>query len=874
MAVFPDKIVLKSSTDGNSTVRQEIAAGQAYEIVPGEIVVSRESSRASLFTLDSNGSVVEIGAGANTNEAATKVRPDLLLNFEGDPGDTPADSSSVQSTYPSTVDKKFGTASLYLNNDAIDVRRDTLFVYSDDMPDLGVYIWTLGFWIKSQPADWYSATYNGISSTFLSVMGPSNYRQGPGAWHIYLDGGTADLGGSGTSTSNASGMAKGAVCLGLGPGHSTGGGYPDGIPATGEIITSGDVTVVDGAWHYVAIQHEGKGVYSIFVDGTLANRTTIPKSINYSDPGAAGIPMPPDLEIGAPGDVLSGTAFIKPGVNGYIDAISLHVGAVLYAGVDTIETPTAAPDNSLQGEGYNYLGALFDVHLTTPVQNQDILAYDAALDRWYNYPAPPVDVSGSSIGDLADVDLTTPPITDQALLYDGTNWVAGDVAANFAELNDVTLRLNSASETSWSLPTGSNYTGGKVTLAPNPSSSLNIAGISAYDNGTVAVSGGSAASLRSTITLFSDESVYFSPDPTSGGLAPANYTIKIETNGTSGQNALYRTEPTLGTGEADLVIPTMGQVRAEVSTRLLTIDSIGDVDTSTTPPGLQQALVWNGTTWVPGNVATGGGGGGGSGSGTVQQETETQTASGGVASLVGIGASGILLDVTSSLDAWITFYPTAAARTADAGRAFAQDPVLGSGVLAEMYVPAGTTVLATPGTNYFNFDDPAADVIYLAVRDQSGVAVDSEITVRAYAHHTFGGLGTNRVTDSGSSNAAGEAVLTGIGQTGQICTITSSSDAWVVMYGSEADRTADAARPFTEAPTPGSGVQVEYSLTAGSTVLTTPRAMYFNNDTSPTDAMYFAVRDQAGNPVVSTLTLTVYAETSYTGISGGTFGSG
>lgn len=38
------------------------------------------------------------------------------------------------------------------------------------------------------------------------------------------------------------------------------------------------------------------------------------------------------------------------------------------------------------------------------------------------------------------------------------------------------------------------------------------------------------------------------------------------------------------------------------------IDDLTDVDTSTTPPAVDEALIWDGTNWVPGEVAAGGGG--------------------------------------------------------------------------------------------------------------------------------------------------------------------------------------------------------------------------------------------------------------------------
>ena len=76
-------------------------------------------------------------------------------------------------------------------------------------------------------------------------------------------------------------------------------------------------------------------------------------------------------------------------------------------------------------------------------------------------------------------------------------------------------------------------------------------------------------------------------------------------------------------------------------------------------------------------------------------------------------------------------------------------------------------------------------------------------------------------------------------------------------------------------PSPGSGVLAEFEIGAGGgTVLATPGAAYWNNDTEPTDAIYFAVRDTNGSDVVANITIVAYAETSFSGISGGTYGSG
>jgi hypothetical protein len=163
------------------------------------------------------------------------------------------------------------------------------------------------------------------------------------------------------------------------------------------------------------------------------------------------------------------------------------------------------------------------------------------------------------------------------------------------------------------------------------------------------------------------------------------------------------------------------------------INDLTDVDTTTTAPTNDQVLAWNGTNWVPANQSGGGGGGGSS----AARLTEAQTAASGIATFVGIGHSGTLVEVTSSLDAWIVLYDSAASRTADSGRAYSTDPTPGSGVLAEFYITTGTTVLATPGTTYFNNDTSVTEAVYAAVRDQAGANVNSQVTIVAYGNQTI-----------------------------------------------------------------------------------------------------------------------------------------
>lgn len=216
----------------------------------------------------------------------------------------------------------------------------------------------------------------------------------------------------------------------------------------------------------------------------------------------------------------------------------------------------------------------------------------------------------------------------------------------------------------------------------------------------------------------------------------ATIIAEIETGGVS---AITQGEVVLGLSDGAAALFTKDALGAIVtisgSTNDLgttSIDALQDVDTTTVPPTNNQVLAWDGSHWVPANQS--GGGGGGS---SAARLTETKTAASGIATFVGIGHSGTLVEVTSSLDAWIVLYGSAASRTADNSRAYSTDPAPGSGVLAEFYITAGTTVLATPGTTYFNNDTSVTEAIYAAVRDQTGADVDSAVTIVAYGNQTI-----------------------------------------------------------------------------------------------------------------------------------------
>ena len=185
-------------------------------------------------------------------------------------------------------------------------------------------------------------------------------------------------------------------------------------------------------------------------------------------------------------------------------------------------------------------------------------------------------------------------------------------------------------------------------------------------------------------------------------------------------------------GGVTSIIPGSG-ISVDQSTGDVTVTATG------TSAGVTAIYAGNGISidQSTGNVtitATGSSGGGGGGS-TVLPVFATATSSGGIADVTGLGTSGLFTEFYSNdADVWVVVYPTAASRTADSSRAYGTPPAANSGVLAEIDLVAGVISMVTPGTSYYNNDYPPVDTIYLAVRDQSGAAVDTYMFFGAYGN--------------------------------------------------------------------------------------------------------------------------------------------
>ena len=85
MAVFPERIVLKNTTDSAANVVTAIGGGGTDEINPGELVIRRDAGSAALYTVDSAGGIVEISGTGSGSVTSVDVAGGTGLTSSGGP---------------------------------------------------------------------------------------------------------------------------------------------------------------------------------------------------------------------------------------------------------------------------------------------------------------------------------------------------------------------------------------------------------------------------------------------------------------------------------------------------------------------------------------------------------------------------------------------------------------------------------------------------------------------------------------------------------------------------------------------------------------------------------------------------------------------
>jgi hypothetical protein len=328
------------------------------------------------------------------------------------------------------------------------------------------------------------------------------------------------------------------------------------------------------------------------------------------------------------------------------------------------------------------------------------------------------------------------------------------------------------------------------------------------------------------------------------------------------------------------------------------LDSLTDVTITT--PTLGQVLKYNGSTWINDADATAGG----AGAGTVT--TVSVTSTNGFAGTVATASSTPAITISTSITGLLKGNG-AAISAATAGTDY-QAPIgtisglvkgnganaLAAAVSGTDYAP-GTSALATgivksttttgaltiavAGTDY------QAPISATGILKSSGVSGNVTAAVSGTDYQaplpsqtgfsgkylTTDGLGTlswgtvsglvsrttvTTTTASLANNANANADITGY-KSYALLKIQTSAAAWVRIYSDAASRTADASRASNIDPASGAGIITEVITSGAQTILISPGAFGFNNESSPTTTIPVNITNLSGLAAAITVTLTI-----------------
>ena len=359
----------------------------------------------------------------------------------------------------------------------------------------------------------------------------------------------------------------------------------------------------------------------------------------------------------------------------------------------------------------------------------------------------------SSIGELRDVNLSIAPTDGQSLVWDNTNgyWKADTVSGgggggSYTDSDvDTHLNLSSANVNevlSWN---GSDYDwvansgGGGTTLTiqdegtnlPVAATTINFVGAGVVASGTGAtktITIGTAATAPPTITWTltapnSDHYVFSGDGFVTGTNDPTLYLMRGQTykfvnnSGTTHPFRIQTDGPTNGGGNSY----NDGITNNDANN--------GDTLTFVVPMDAPDTLYYQCTahTEMFGTINI-----------LTQGAPARRTASGTTASIANNTAANITIaaaktyvlhQIETDKAAWVTLYTDDNSRISDANRTELEDPVSGSGVIAEIVSTGPAQQKITPGTIGFNYDVTPSTNVYLKVVNKSGSTGTVKVTL-------------------------------------------------------------------------------------------------------------------------------------------------
>lgn len=176
--------------------------------------------------------------------------------------------------------------------------------------------------------------------------------------------------------------------------------------------------------------------------------------------------------------------------------------------------------------------------------------------------------------------------------------------------------------------------------------------------------------------------------------------------------------------------------------------------------------------------------------------------------------------------------------------------------------PVGADALAnaTPALQHHVQHDNANDAIE-ALETKIGVDGSADTSSLDYKskHGSFIRATVQATTDSIAANASDAAKTLAVGKGCTAIKIATDYPAWVRIYASAADQTADSARMITVDPTAGTGVLLEALTAAGAGlgVDLAPAAMLYSLESSPGTTLLMTVmnKDSVSRAIQVTVTI-------------------
>lgn len=115
--------------------------------------------------------------------------------------------------------------------------------------------------------------------------------------------------------------------------------------------------------------------------------------------------------------------------------------------------------------------------------------------------------------------------------------------------------------------------------------------------------------------------------------------------------------------------------------------------------------------------------------------------------------------------------------------------------------------------------------------------------------------GTVAVTTASLDDDAAETGTVSLGKAGFLLSVTSDRAAWVRLYGTSAERAADASRDIDDDPT--APVLAEFIFDGSTlTIPCAPLAGFTNRDTTPSSSIYYCITNKSGATSTVAVTFT------------------